>query len=36
MARTWSILLGGSLLRAGNAIGDAVRAMRDAVDSIGT
>jgi ribulose-bisphosphate carboxylase large chain len=29
-------LLGGSLLRAGDAIGDAVRAMRDAVDSIGT
>lgn len=29
-------LLGGSLLRAGDAIGDAVRAMRDAVDSVGT
>ena len=26
-------LLGGSLLRAGDAIGDAVRAMRDAVDA---
>jgi len=26
-------LLGGSLLRAGGGIGDAVRAMRDAVDT---
>ncbi|MEM5494418.1 RuBisCO large subunit C-terminal-like domain-containing protein [Hoeflea sp. AS16] len=29
-------LLGGSLLRAGDAIGDAVRAMRDAVDRLTT
>ena len=29
-------LLGGSLLRAGDAIGDAVRAMRDAIDGLNT